>query len=117
MSSQAGQVTLPPKTFVMLQWLQFLGDQYETAMNERERIDVLKCAAATLALGQNLPSCVKRIATGPLATYQISVQSVEPFPRYGKGMRLRTCTLAAVHSGDSCTRANVPIINFCKTLS
>ena len=35
--------------------------------NERERIDVLKCVAVTLVLVQNLPSCVKPIATGPLA--------------------------------------------------
>ena len=56
-------------------------------MNERERMDVFKCVAVTLALVQNLPFCVKRMTTGPLATHQISVQSVQPFPRYGKGMR------------------------------
>ena len=43
------------------------------AMNERERTDVLKCMTVTVALVQNLPSCVKRIATGPLVTHQISV--------------------------------------------
>ena len=49
-------------------------------MNERERKHVLKCVKVT-------------IATGPLATYQISVQSVHPFPGYGEGMH--TCTRAA----------------------
>ena len=66
-------------------------------MNERERKIVLKNVTVTLALMQNLPSCVKRIATGPLATHQISVQSVQPFPRYGEVMH--TCTRAAVPSG------------------
>ena len=46
------------------------------AMNERERKDVIKCVAVTLAVVQNLPFCVKRIAAGPLATQQILVQSV-----------------------------------------
>ena len=36
-------------------------------MNEWERIHVLKCVTVTLALVQNVPTCVKRIATGPLA--------------------------------------------------
>ena len=61
-------------------------------MKERERVDVLKCVTITLALVRNLPSLVKRIATSPLATHKISVQSVQPFPRYGKGMR--TCARA-----------------------
>ena len=71
-------------------------------MNELEPIDVLKCATVTLPLVRNLPPFVKRIATGPLATHQ-SVQSVQPFPRYGK-------------AGTS-ARAHVllcPTINFCK---
>ena len=63
----------------------FKNDRYQKdafwAMNERERIDVLKCVTVTLALVQNLPSCVKRTATAPLATHHISVQSVQPFPR------------------------------------
>ena len=58
-------------------------------MNERGRIDVLKCVTVMLALVQNLPSYVKQKATGPLAAHQISVQSVQPFPRYVKGMH--TC--------------------------
>ena len=42
------------------------------------------------------PFCVKRIASGPLITHQVSVQSVPPFPRYGKGgtsarAHMRTC--------------------------
>ena len=59
-------------------------------MNEGEQIDVLKCVTITVALVQNLPFCVKSMATGPPATHHVSVQSVEPFPRYGKEMR--TCT-------------------------
>ena len=35
-------------------------------MSEREQIDVLKFVPVTLALVQNLPSRVKRTATGPL---------------------------------------------------
>ena len=31
--------------------------------------------------------CVKRIASGPLTSHQISAQSVQPFPRYGKWVR------------------------------
>ena len=58
-------------------------------MNERERIDVLKFVTVTLA---NLSSYVKGIATGLLATLQISVLSVQPFPKYGKGVR--TCSRA-----------------------
>ena len=41
---------------------------------------------------QNLQSCVKRTANGPLATHQISAQSVQPFQRYEK--RVRTCICA-----------------------
>ena len=124
------------------------------AMNERERIYVLKCVTVTLALVQNIPSCVKHIAlvpshtpnvsavrpavlevrkrdaiahmhtcsctlrvelhvptcltstfvkcfaNGSLTAYQISAQSVQPFPRYEK----------------RCARAHVqlcPTINFC----
>ena len=54
-------------------------------MNERERMNVLRCVTVPLAFAQNLPPCVKRKATGPLSTHQISVQSVQPFPRYGTG--------------------------------
>ena len=73
------------------------------AMNEWERMDVLKCVTVTLVSVQNLPSRVKRLAAGPLATHQISVQSVQPFPTYRK--RVRTCTRAAVPFGYSCTCA------------
>ena len=39
----------------------------------------------TRALGTITRSCVKCIASGPLTTQQFSAQSVQPFPRYGKG--------------------------------
>ena len=35
---------------------------------------------------------VKRLANGYLNTYQISTQSVQPFPRPGKGALLHVCT-------------------------
>ena len=81
-------------------------------MNERERIDVLKFVTVTLALAQNLPSCVKRIATGPQATHQISMQSVQPFRDTKKG-----CAHAHVQLYPPGTAARVPSINFGKTLS
>ena len=84
-------------------------------MNEREREDVLKCVTVTLALVQNLPSCVKRIATGHLVTHQISVQSVQPYPRYGEGMH--TCTRVQLYPPGIAARAHVLNINFRKTLS
>ena len=83
-------------------------------MNERDGMDALKCETVTLALVQNLPSSVKRKATGPLATHQISVQSVQPFPRYGKGMR--TCTRTAVPGTAARAHVPNPNISFCKTL-
>ena len=66
------------------------------AINEQERIDVLKCV--TVARGLVQISCVKRIASGPLATHQISVRSVRPFPIYGKGehLHLHMCGRSAV---------------------
>ena len=57
---------------------------------------MLKFVTVTLALEENLPSCVKTIATDPLATHEISVHFVQLFPRYGKGMR--QCSRAAVPS-------------------
>ena len=84
-------------------------------MKERERTDVFKCMTVTLALVQNLPFCVKRIATGPLATHQISLQSVQQFPRYGEGMH--TCTHVQLYPPGTAARAHVPNINFCKALS
>ena len=54
-------------------------------MSERGRIDVLKCMTADVRKCRYPPPCVKCIAGGPLATHQISVWSVRPFPRYGKG--------------------------------
>ena len=75
------------------------------AMNERERTDVLKCLYAVqlhVRPCKYSQSCVKRIDSGPLATHQVSAQSVQPSPRYGKGVRTCTCT---------------PTINFCKTPS
>ena len=38
------------------------------------------------------PFCVKRTVSGPLTSHHVSVQSVQPFPRYGKGVRTCTCT-------------------------
>ena len=68
-----------------------------------------------IALVQNLPSYVKRIATGRLATHQIPVQSVEPFPRYVEGMH--TCTHVQLYPPGTAARAHIPNINFRKTLS
>ena len=71
-------------------------------MNERDRIDVLKCAIVTLALRKiyrkgtekgcarvHVPNTnfVKHLANGSLTTNQILAQSAQPFPRHGKGAR------------------------------
>ena len=82
-------------------------------MNEWERVDVLKCVTVTLAVVQNLQSCVKRITTGPLATNQISVQSAQPFPRlrdYVQITRLRD--YVQLYPEGTAARKHVPNINF-----
>ena len=76
-------------------------------MNEREPIDVLKCVTVTFALVQNLIIRVKRIATGPLATHQISAQSVQP------GVIALKLSFRDTESGAHlhvrmCARADVP---------
>ena len=52
------------------------------------------CVQLYLRLGRYPPSCVKRIASGPLTTHQISAQSVHSFQRYRKGAC--TCTRTRV---------------------
>ena len=47
---------------------------------------------------------VKRVAIGSITTHQISEQSVQPFPRYGKEV-------------GTCARAAVPTLDFRKTPS
>ena len=45
-------------------------------------LNVCNCTV-TRAVDQISPSCVQRIASGPLTTDQFSAQSTQPFPRYG----------------------------------
>ena len=74
--------------------------------NVRARGDnvFLNVCTVTSALEKISSFYVKCIASAPLTTHQSSAQSVQPFPRCGKG----------------CARTHVrvyPTINFCKTLS
>ena len=46
--------------------------------------------------------CVKRIASGPLTTHQVSAQSIQPFPRYEK-----RCACAHVHLHPTITFSKV----------
>ena len=62
-------------------------------MKEQERTDALKCVYSHKCAWCGFPPpFVKRIARRPLTTHQVS--GVQPFPRYGKGVR--TCTSAAM---------------------
>ena len=86
-------------------------------MNERGRIDVLKCVTVTHASVQDLPSSVKRKPTGPLATQLISVQSVQPFSRYGEGMHNCIHAHVQLYSPGTAARETAPNIIFRETLS
>ena len=83
-------------------WLLFLTSNTYVfwAMKERERKDVLKWVVQLHVRSCGHPlSSIKRTASGPLTTHQVSAQSVQPFTRHGKGdtsaraqVRKRTCT-------------------------
>ena len=61
-------------------------------MNERERLDVIKCVCSYTCARENVPLRVKCIASSPLTTHQFSAQSVQPFIRKW-GAHMLTCTV------------------------
>ena len=51
----------------------------------------LKCVQLHVRSCGYPPAFVKRIASGPLVTHQVSAQSFQPFPRYEKGVCTCSC--------------------------
>ena len=52
----------------------------------------LNAYTVTHTLVEVPPTLCTRLASGPLTTHQISTQSVQPYPRYGMGVRTCACT-------------------------
>ena len=70
----------------------------------RSYVRMCKCAPLIIRLS------AKHDASGPLTTYQISAQSVQPVPKYGKGCERATCGCALPLTEVKVTSQNRPLV-------